>query len=121
LSRQITFAVLALLVLGGLFVTLRPNGSNAGPQDVRFNVSINGDAMEPNEFTVRDGDTVTFQIKADRELDLHFHGYDEEVAVKDSETATLSFEANKTGSWPIEEHETEAELGKLVVQPREGN
>ena len=120
MSRQITFAVLALLVLGGLFITLRPDGPRSGPQGVSFDVSVAGDVMDPKNFAVREGDTVTFNVTADRELELHFHGYDEEISVQEDATATLTFEATKTGSWPIEEHESETELGTLVVQPREG-
>ncbi len=120
MSRQITVAVLALLILGGLFITLRPDASNAEPKDVGFDVSITGDAMEPKEFTAREGDTVTFRIRADREVELHLHGYDEEVSVKEDAPATLTFKADKTGNWPIEDHETDEELGSLVVQPREG-
>jgi len=121
MSRQITLAVLALLVLGGLFVTLRPDGSTAEPQDVSFDVSISGDAMEPDDFTIREGDTVTFRVKADREVELHLHGYDKNIAVEEDDTTTLTFEANKTGRWPIEEHAADTELGSLVVQPREGS
>ncbi len=120
MSRQITLAVLALLILGGLFITLRPDASNAEPQDVSFDVSITGDTMEPNEFAAREGDTVKLRIRADREVELHLHGYDEEVSVTEDSPATLNFEADKTGNWPIEDHETVEQLGRLVVQPREG-
>jgi hypothetical protein len=34
------------------------------------------------------------------------------------EPAELSFEATTTGRFPIEDHDTEAELGTLIVQPR---
>ncbi len=120
MSRQITVAVLALLILGGLFITLRPDASNAEPQDVSFDVSITGDTMEPKEFAAREGDTITFRIRADREVELHLHGYDEGVSVTEEVPATLTFEADKTGNWPIEDHETEEQLGRLVVQPQEG-
>ena len=121
MSRQITLAVLALLVLGGLFITLRPEGSGAGPQARQFDVNIAGGAMTPSELSVREGDTVTLRVRADRELELHLHGYDKDLEVVPGETATLEFTADKTGSYEIEDHDAEDVLGRLNVQPREGS
>ena len=50
--------------------------------------------------------------------EVHLHGYDLEEEVEPGEPATLTFEANLTGRFEIEDHETVEVLGVLLVQPR---
>jgi hypothetical protein len=61
---------------------------------------------------------VTFRITSDRPLEVHLHGYDLEKEVEANQPAELSFDATMTGRFAIEDHDTEAELGTLLVQPR---
>jgi hypothetical protein len=58
------------------------------------------------------------QITSDRPIEFHVHGYDLEEEVQPGEPVELMFEATTTGRFPIEDHDTEVELGTLVVQPR---
>lgn len=74
--------------------------------------------MSPDEVSVGEGDRVTLNVTADRPVEIHVHGYDVEREVEPDETAELSFEADKTGRFPMEDHDTEADLGVLVVEPR---
>jgi len=108
----------AALILAGLFVLLRPNTPTQGPQTREFDVRITGRGMEPSEITVTEGDRVVLRITADSPRGVHLHGYDIEREVAPGEQARLSFEADLTGRFPIEDHETEEELGTLVVRPR---
>ncbi len=111
--------MLALLVLGGLFLTLRPDPQAA--RDQSFDLNITGGKLTPSQITVGEGDRVTLRITADKDMELHLHGVDREIEVESGETQEITFEATPSGGFPIEDHGTEAQLGRLVIQPREGS
>lgn len=115
--------VVALAVLGlvGLFFALRPAPEEAaGPQERTVDVEILGGAMSPAEIAVGEGDRVTLGISADHPVEFHLHGYDLEEEVSPGEPAELSFAADITGRFAVENHDTETELGELIVEPSEG-
>lgn len=118
MTRPPILVLLALVILGGLFVLLRPNQSAEGPQTEEFDLRISGEAMEPSEITVTEGDRVVLRITADSPIEVHLHGYDLDQEVEPEEPTELSFEADLTGRFEIEDHETKEELGTLVVEPR---
>ena len=105
-------------VLGGLFLLLRPDNRAAGPQERTFEVSIADREMSSEEISAREGDRVTISIELGEPIELHLHGYDVEREVGPGEPGRLSFEADLTGGFEIENHETEEELGELQVRPR---
>ena len=109
--------LVAILVLGGLFFLLRPDTPEGSPQDRSFDVSIEGGEMSPEEISVDKGDTVTLRVSSDKPVELHMHGYDVEQEVEPGEKAEIRFEADLTGRFEIEDHETEKELGVLQVRP----
>jgi hypothetical protein len=74
--------------------------------------------MSPAEISVEEGDWVTLRLTSDTPFEVHPHGYDLDEEVSLGEETDLSFEANLTGRFDIEEYETETELGALLVQPR---
>jgi plastocyanin len=117
-ARSLILVLGVALILAGLFVLLRPNTPATGPQTREFDVRINGRGMEPSEITVTEGDRVVLQITTDSPHEIHLHGYGIEREVAPGEPARLSFEADLTGRFEIEDHETEEELGTLVVRPR---
>jgi heme/copper-type cytochrome/quinol oxidase subunit 2 len=116
--RALISIAVVILVLGGLFFLLRPDTPAVGPQDRRFGVSIEEGEMSPSQFSVNEGDRVTLSIESDEPLEVHLHGYDVEQDVGPGPTAELYFEADLTGRFEIENHETEEELGELQVRPR---
>lgn len=116
--RLATLALISVLVLGGLFLILRPDQPIASPAERSFDLEISEDGMNPEEVSVREGDRVTMNITSDRPVEIHVHGYDLEREVEPGEATELSFEAGLTGRFPMEDHETEEELGVLVVEPR---
>ncbi len=116
--RLAILALISVLVLGGLFLILRPDQPTAAPGQRSFDLEISEDGMSPDEVSVREGDRVTVNVTSDRPVEIHVHGYDLEQEVEPGETADLSFEADLTGRFPMEDHETEAELGVLIVEPR---
>ncbi len=72
----------------------------------------------PRRIRVRHGDTVRVEVTADVSDEVHVHGYDIEEEVGPEEPARISFYADLTGRFDIEDHETEAVIGTLVVRPR---
>ena len=122
--RTLVVVLVTLIVLGVLFVLLRPESSAPESSDVGETqeqpvaLAINGNNMSPDEVSVTEGDQVTLQIISNRPIEVHLHGYDLEEVVGAEEPGELSFEATMTGRFPIEDHDTEAELGTLLVQPR---
>lgn len=118
--RVAVLGLVAVLVLGGLFVALRPDAPATGPEGRTVEVDLQADAMNPAEVTVGEGDRVTLRFTADRPRELHLHGYDREVEVEPGETTTLSLEATLTGRFEVEDHDTGAGRGALIVQPRQG-
>ncbi len=116
--RLAILALISVLVLGGLFLILRPDQPTAAPGQRSFDLEIRGDGMSPDEVSVREGDRVTVNVTSDRLVEIHVHGYDLEREVEPGETADLSFEADLTGRFPMEDHEAEKEIGVLIVEPR---
>ena len=122
--RNLVVVLVTLIGLGVLFVLLRPESSAPESSDVGETqeqpvaLAINGNNMSPDEVSVTEGDQVTLQIISDHPIEVHLHGYDLEEVVGAEEPGELSFEATMTGRFPIEDHDTEAELGTLLVQPR---
>jgi len=110
--------LVVVLVLGGLFFVLRPDTPEGAPRDRTFDISIEGGEMRPADISVNENDNVTLRVDSDKQMELHLHGYDVEREVGSGEKAKLRFEADITGRFEIEDHESEKELGTLQVRPR---
>jgi heme/copper-type cytochrome/quinol oxidase subunit 2 len=109
--------LITLIALLVLFLLLRPE-STAPEEEQEVALAINGNTMSPEEVSVTEGAQVNLQITSDQPIEFHVHGYDLEGEVHPGEPVELMFEATTTGRFPIEEHDTEVELGTLLVQPR---
>jgi Cupredoxin-like domain len=116
--------VVTPILLVVLFLLLRPQESSAPEsseagetQEEPVALAINGNNMYPAEVSVTEGNHVNLQITSDHPIELHLHGYDLEKEVAPGEPAELAFDATITGRFAIEDHNTETELGVLLVQP----
>ncbi len=127
MNRSVVVIVLVILGLGGLFLALRPDTTSSGgptetpadePRERIYDIAIEGGAMNPDEISAEEGDFVTLRLTSESPVEVHLHGYDLEEEVSPGEETELSFEADATGQFEIEDHETEAQLGTLLVQPR---
>jgi heme/copper-type cytochrome/quinol oxidase subunit 2 len=74
--------------------------------------------MSPAELSVNEGDRVTLRVSSEERMELHLHGYNVELEVEPGQEAELRFEADLTGRFEIEDHDSERELGVLQVRPR---
>jgi len=118
LARISVLVLISVLILGGLFLLLRPDPPSANPAKRLFEVEIRDDGMRPEEVSVREGDRVTMSITSERPVEIHVHGYDLEREVEPGTKTELSLGADLTGRFPVEDHETGDDLGVLVVEPR---
>ena len=121
MTRALIVSALVLIGLGGLFLALRPEPTatkDDEPQEQVHDIEIEGGAMIPAEVSAGQGDQVTLRFTSDAPVEVHLHGYDLEEEVEPGEEAELSFEAELTGQFEIEDHETEAPIGALLVEPR---
>ena len=71
--------------------------------------------MSPEHLSAHAGDTVTINIRSNREGEVHLHGYDIAFDTKAGEVASHTFKADKTGSFEIELEATSTHLGELDV------
>ena len=122
--RNLVAVLVTLILLVVLFLLLRPQESSAPQsseagetQEEPVALAINGNNMYPAEVSVTEGNHVNLQISSDHPIELHLHGYDLEKEVAPGEPAELAFDATITGRFAIEDHNTETELGVLLVQP----
>ena len=118
MTRAAIVVLVVVLVLGGLFFLLRPDDPSGAPQNRTFDISVKGGEMSPDEISVNKGDTVMLGVTSDQPIELHVHGYDVEQEVEPGRKAELRFDADLTGRFEIEDHESEKELGVLQVRPR---
>ena len=122
--RNLVVILITIILLVVLFLLLRPGASTPESSDAKKTqeepvaLAVNRNNMSPAEVSVTEGDQVNLEITSDRPIELHLHGYDLTVEIEPGEPGELSFEATTTGRFAIEDHETEAELGALLVQPR---
>ncbi len=118
MARKLIIIVVGQVALIALFFILRPTLPIGGPQERIVDAVIAGRIMTPNEIVVEGGDRVTLRIGSNLPLRLHLHGYDLQLPTVPGEIATLTFVANLTGQFIIEDEATQVLFGTLVVRPR---
>jgi heme/copper-type cytochrome/quinol oxidase subunit 2 len=92
---------LLLLVMAGLVVASAPLPVPAiAPQERTFEIDAGQFAYSPSELHVNPGDTVTLQlVSTDVVHGLYVDGYDVSVEADPGQSATLTFTADKPGSF----------------------
>ena len=122
LSRILILMLLVLVALGALFAVLRPDEPGGPTADAlrerTIQLAVEDGAMSPDEVEVGEGDRVKLLLTSDELIEVHLHGYDLEREIEPGKTITLSFEADLTRRFEIEDHESEEVLGVPLVQPR---
>lgn len=118
MDRRFFLALAAVFVLAALFFVLRPNSQAIAPQDVSFDLAIQGAGMNPPEIAANKDDKITLLVSSNRSITFHLHGYDLTSEVAPGAPATLAFDAKLTGRFVIEDEKSGRELGALIVRPR---
>lgn len=86
-----------------------------------FNLAIKKGTMTPDEIVVNEGDEVVLWITSDSLIQLHLNDYYLSARVEPDETMDLPFEADVAGRFEIEDESTNAVIGTLFVEPRQGD
>lgn len=92
-----------LFVMAGLVVAFAPLPvQSVPPQERIFRVEARQFAYSPSELNVNPGDIVTIQlVSTDVVHGLYVDGYNTSVEADPGQTATLTFVANKAGSFRV--------------------
>ena len=92
---------LLLFVMAGLVVAFAPLPvPSATPQERTFEIDARQYAYSPSELQVNQGDTVIIKLAStDVVHGLYVDGYDISVEADPGQTATLTFTADKAGSF----------------------
>lgn len=96
-----SYLLLLLLATAGLVVAFAPLPVPAvAPRERSFWIDAQQFAYSPSELTVNPGDSVTIQlVSTDVVHGLYIDGYDLAVEADPGQTATLTFTADKPGSF----------------------
>ena len=92
------------------------------PQDLSFNMTIEGGELAGDEstLTVNQNDTVTIDWTSDMPLLVHLHGYNIETQLEPGMAASMEFVADATGRYDIAIHAAgvhESVIATLEVKP----
>ena len=92
------------------------------PQDLSFNMTIEGGELAGDEstLTVNQNDTVTIDWTSDMPLLVHLHGYNIETQLEPGVAAAMEFVADATGRYDIAIHAAgvhESVIATLEVKP----
>ena len=110
------FAPVFFLAVAALLGAAACGGSSTG-QNVNLSVDITGSKMTPDKLTAHQNDSITLKLTADKEEEIHLHGYDYKFEMKPGEAQTKTFKADKSGSFEIEIEDSSTHLGELDVLP----
>jgi heme/copper-type cytochrome/quinol oxidase subunit 2 len=113
---------LPLLIMAGLVVVFAPLPVQPkAPQERTFRIDARQFAYSPSDLKVNTGDTVNIQlVSTDVVHGLYVDGYDISIEADPGQTATLSFVADKPGSFRFRCNVTCGAMhpfmiGKLIV------
>jgi FtsP/CotA-like multicopper oxidase with cupredoxin domain len=112
----VVLVVVVLFLIGGAILISKNIGG--GGQAVTINLNVKGSTMTPSTPAARQGDVVTMVVTADKEEEIHLHGYDIPFEVPSAGgKVSHTFKADKSGSFEIEIEETSTHLGQFDVNP----
>lgn len=96
-----SYLSLLLFATAGLIVAFAPLPvRSVAPQERTFRIDARQYAYSPSEIYINPGDRVTFElVSTDVVHGLYVDGYDLSVVADPGQTATLTFTADKSGSF----------------------
>ena len=109
-------ALIGVIVAAGLVFGMTACGGSP-PQTDTLATRVTGTTAVPADFTVKKGDTVKLSITADKDEEVHLHGYDIHFECKAGVPLEKTFTADKTGQFEYEIEATAQHLGNLTVNP----
>jgi hypothetical protein len=89
----------------GLLLDPRPVWAQTG--EIRlfaFDIHNGHVAKDKRTIKVTEGERIEFRWTADKTVELHLHGYDIKIEVTPDKSASMTFDANITGRFPVGVH-----------------
>ena len=117
MDRRLAIALVAIVVVGGIFFAVRSQSSHHTAKHLSFQLRIQKNTMSPSDIAATQGDTVTLHVTADSAFELHLHGYNRKLELKPKQPSTLTLTADTAGSFEMENEDTSHHLGTLTVNP----
>jgi hypothetical protein len=123
MNKTAIVVVLVAVVVAGYFVASRYSSPAQGvsePQTKTFNLVVKGEKLVsgPSVLNVNQNDTVTINVVDDADEEVHLHGYNLHMDLKNGVPGSLKFVASSSGRFPYELELTSTEIGELDVQPQ---
>ena len=98
--------------------TSEPPAADHEPAFETINVAAGKPDGGVQTITVKKGARANIQVASqDTSDEIHLHGYDLTRELKAGDSVRFSFDANAEGIFEIELHDTQTQIGKLVVEP----
>ena len=117
--KRLTLTTLTAGVSALMVACSAPGLGSAPPPQVRhFTIRVTGVRTDTTQLTAYEGDTITITVYADRSEEIHLHGYDLHFHPTPDKPATITFKADKTGTFEYEIEDSSTHLGNLEVKPR---
>lgn len=117
--RQWLLILLSILILGGLWLALKPATAGKGPQLRVYSLTIiDGSYSGADKLIAYQGDSLRFEVLSNHDDAMHVHGYEKHLELPAGQRAVLEFSAQTSGRFALELHGNELQLGSLEVYPR---
>ena len=116
--RALGMALLGLAVgIAACVETNRPDPSACAAPSTTVELSLTDAALSPQDPAVCRGQQVELSVQSDVDGVLHIHAYDDQVPsieVSAGERTEVTFDASRSGEFPIELHTDESAEGTSV-------
>ncbi len=122
MAQRLILITAALVVLIALFFIFQSRlaAPTAPTAAGTIAARVDGNALDPATITLDEGAQTILTLTSTRRVRFHLHGYDLERTLTPGEPVSLTFTATLTGRFTIEDEDSGAQLGTLLVQPRGG-
>lgn len=118
MDRRILLAVVAaIIIIGGIVFIVQSQSTHHTAKSVTFTLTVHNDTMTPSDISATQGDTVTLRVTANKAFELHLHGYNRKLELKPGTSSTLTFKADTSGSFEMENEGESQHLGTLTINP----
>lgn len=87
-------------------------------QERDFTITVTGNAATPSTLNAYEDDTLKITVVVDRKETIRISAYDKTFAAAPGRPVTLTFKADRTGSFEYAIAATSRRLGWLNVKPR---
>jgi hypothetical protein len=114
--------VLSTIALALALASCSLTGVTAPPAQERdFTITVKGNVATPSTINAYQDDTLKITVVVDRKESIYISAYGKSFAAAPGRPVTLTFKADRTGSFEYAIEATSRHLGFLNVQPRQGD